>query len=441
MQNNMKKIIDAFPIIKNMQKEQPVLWCNEAVNEKDMFPFSMRDVSEAKARFERFAPYFKVAFPEMLKMGGKIQSPLNEIPHMQARLGTYFNEEIRGNLLLKCDDMLPIAGSVKARGGIHEILKHAEQLAWQHGLLTIEDDYSKLYSEQMRQFFSQYKIAVGSTGNLGLSIGLMSAKLGFHVTVHMSHDAKEWKKDMLRQVGATVVEYEADYSEAVKKGRQLAEGDHMCHFVDDENSLDLFTGYAVAAEELAEQLKEKNIAVDATHPLFVYIPCGVGGAPGGISYGLKQRFGEHIHIFFAEPVASPCMLLGMMTGLQDAIDVGDIGLSNKTVADGLAVGRASKFVGSHMRTIVSGCFTVEDSFLYNSLVMMLENEARFLEPSAHAGFYGMKMLLTEGNEYLQKHCLEGHMNNASHVVWSTGGRLVPEAWREQYVRRAREERI
>ena len=45
---------------------------------------------------------------------------------------------------------------------------------------------------------------MGSTGNLGLAVGIMGKALGMRVTVHVSDACKTWKKDILSQTGAEV---------------------------------------------------------------------------------------------------------------------------------------------------------------------------------------------------------------------------------------------
>lgn len=142
-------------------------------------------------------------------------------------------------------------------------------------------------------------IHVSSTGNLGLSIGIISRTLGFNVVVHMSSDAKQWKKDLLRDKGAKVIEYDGDFSSSVIQGRAMASKSPNSIFVDDENSKNLFLGYSVAALRLVTQLEEQGIQVTKKSPLFVYIPCGVGGSPGGISFGIKKIFGDSAHIFLS----------------------------------------------------------------------------------------------------------------------------------------------
>ena len=434
---NIYKLVKNFPLLGDVRKGEPVLWINpnkqnQLLNNGE-FTFDM--VEDAATRLQRFSSYIKVAFPQTSQQEGIIESPIKEIVSMQKQIEAKYEIELPGKLLLKCDHSLPISGSIKARGGIYEVLKYAENLAIQHGYLSIHDDYAKLQDPFFKEFFSQFKIAVGSTGNLGLSIGIMGAKLGFQVIVHMSHDAKTWKKQMLRSKGVHVIEYESDYSLAVEEGRKQAELDPTCHFIDDENSVDLFSGYAVSALRLQQQLQEVNIQVDEKHPLFVYLPCGVGGGPGGVAYGLKAIYGEHVHIFFGEPLQSPCMLIGMMTGLHDQIAVSDIGLTNVTEADGLAVGRASKFVGKMMDPIISGCYTVDDDFLFDSLIGMYEQENIFMEPSAHAGVFGPIQLVKEGKDYLEANNLVEKITQSTHIIWSTGGDMVPTDQRQEYLQK------
>ena len=432
----------SHPLIRDLVALQETTWFNpgvapvaEAISDVGL---TAADVADASARLARFAAYLSRAFPETQASGGIIESDVVPVPHLQQALSERYGLALAGALWLKRDSHLPISGSIKARGGIYEVLKHAEDLALAGNLLTLDDDYAVLDSEKARAFFGQYKIAVGSTGNLGMSIGIMGAALGFQVTVHMSADARQWKKDKLRSHGVTVVEYASDYSVAVAQGRQQAESDPACHFVDDENSVNLFLGYSVAAERLKRQLAQANITVDAQHPLFVYLPCGVGGAPGGVAFGLKLAFGDAVHCIFAEPTHSPCMLLGVYTGLHDEVSVQDFGIDNVTAADGLAVGRASGFVGKAMQRLLDGFYTVSDEEMYSLLALLERSEGVRLEPSALAGVPGIARVHADRQGYLARAGLDEQvMVQATHLVWATGGNMVPGDEMDAYLAKGR----
>lgn len=281
----------------------------------------------------------------------------------------------------------------------------------------------------MQAFLSNYEISVGSTGNLGLSIGIMGRALGFRVTVHMSADARQWKKDMLRSIGARVIEYKSDYEEAVRCGREEAERSAHTHFVDDENSEDLFLGYAVAGMRLKEQLLAENLTVDASHPLFVYLPCGVGGGPGGVAYGIQNAMGPLAHCLFVEPVQAPCMLLSILTQTHGKRSVKDIGLHGKTEADGLAVGRASTLVSQKMTPRLDALFTTDDASLYTHLRLLYETEGLFIEPSAASTFAGPSLVQTWGQYPAES------LHGANHILWATGGGMVPEKEQRDFLAR------
>ena len=160
-----------------IQKNHPDMPCIETIQEADL-------------RLKRFAPVFMHLFPETVENKGLIESDLKRIEAYQKGIITFVGGRILGDWFVKLDSHLDIAGSIKARGGVYEVIQFAEALAIKEGLFSPTDDYIKLVSEELRALFSKHTIAVGSTGNLGLSIGIMGKALGFNVEVHMSKDAK-----------------------------------------------------------------------------------------------------------------------------------------------------------------------------------------------------------------------------------------------------------
>ncbi|MCF7791317.1 MAG: D-serine ammonia-lyase [Victivallales bacterium] len=436
----IKELADSCPLIKNLIEFKETFWFNPNITTfEEGLPYvglTADDVKNAAERLKRFAPYIAKVFPETSKYNGIIESGIENIEKIKTELAALGYKNIKGDLLLKKDSHLPVSGSIKARGGIYEVLKYAEDLAVEANLLSYSDNYEKLCSKEFTDFFSRYSIAVGSTGNLGLSIGIISAALGFNVFVHMSADASQWKKDRLRFLGVNVIEYNSDYSIAVEKARKGAENNPLCFFVDDENSRNLFLGYSVAGERVRKQLEDMNITVDVKNPLFVYLPCGVGGGPGGVAFGLKLAFGDNVHCIFAEPTHSPCMFLGVYTGMHDKISVRDIGIDNITAADGLAVGRASGFVGRAMKRLIDGYYTVEDRNLYCLLALLNKTEKIKLEPSALAGMLG-PVHTSRSTDYLKFLNIDTEtMKNAKHLVWATGGGMVPDKEFNEYIKKA-----
>lgn len=399
-----------------------------------MLELKLADIEDANARLRRFAPALAKLFPDTRARGGIIESELYSIQGMRPLIESHYGAEPRGTLLLKADNALPVSGSVKARGGIYEVLCLAESLALEHGILKIDESYTALLSVKARDLFGRYTVSVGSTGNLGLSIGTAAAALGFRAAVHMSAEARPWKRELLQSRGVRVIMHEGDYSSAVSAGREEARGDPYAYFVDDENSRLLFLGYSVAALRTREQLAEMKVAVDESHPLIAYLPCGVGGAPGGISFGLKTVFKDAVHCFLVEPVEAPCVFLGMLAGFDKNLSIYDIGLTLRTQADGLAVSKPSPLAGKMIKNLVSGCITAQDDDLFRFVHLLHRGTGLRIEPSAAAGFMGMVMLYSspEGESYRKERGLDERGDDARQLIWTTGGSLVPPSEWEGY---------
>ena len=400
---------DIMTRIKNREK---VFYENPRVEKNtteflESLKFGIGEIEEARDRMERFAPLVDILFPET--MGGIIESPF--IPAENLKRELY--PQMTGSLWMKLDSHLEVAGSIKARGGIHEVMKVAEDILLAHGVLSKDDNYSSILDPIRRNVLARHTISVASTGNLGLSIGIMGASLGFRAKVHMSRDAKEWKKKRLRNKGVEVVEHKGDFTYAVTMGRKEAEQDDSVHFVDDERSMNLFMGYAVSAMRMAGDFERYSIKPTKENPVRLFLPCGVGGAPGGIAFGFKHLYKDAVECYFAEPVSSPSMLLGVLTEEYGRTNVNDYGLDNMTELDGLAVASPSDFVAPLAEKLCNGFYTVEDEEMFRYLYLLRKTEGISIEPSAAAGIPGPR----ETNNLSR---------NGTNIIWTTGGLFVPD---------------
>ena len=77
-------------------------------------------------------------------------------------------------------------------------------------------------------------------------------------------------------------------------------------------------------------------------------------------------------------------------------------------------------------------FTVSDGRLLPLLRLLNGSEGIFVEPSAaiSAAAY-MGMMGESCTDYLKKHGLDEKMSRAAHILWATGGGLVPETERNE----------
>lgn len=416
-------------LIEKLRAGKPAVWINPRRQGGNRFDAdtAAEQIRGAEDLWQRFAPAIACLF-DMPGGSGRIHSPLLECPITLVHGSPVY---------VKADHALPVTACVKARGGIYALLRVLEDIAGRSGLLEGIESYETLAREPARKVFAEHTVVIASTGNLGFSVGVVATAFGLRAEVHMSDCAKAWKKNRLRTLGATVVEHASDYTATVGAARASAASRRNTHFIDDENSWDLFLGYAGAGCELAAQLESAGVEVSIERPLVAYLPCGVGGAPGGITYGLKTVFGDAAICVFAEPTDAACMLLALAAGEGSAPSVYDAGLGNRTAADGLAVSRASLLVLDKIRNEIDAAVAVPDGDMLAWVHRAWREMSVKLELSAAAGFAAVEPFLEFLSGLPDGHRSDTQFANvasAVHIVWTTGGNLMPDQVFERQLR-------
>ena len=89
--------------------------------------------------------------------------------------------------------------------------------------------------------------------------------------------------------------------------------------------------------------------------------------------------------------------------------------------------------------LIDGNYTVSDEELYRLLALLERNEGLQLEPSALAGVPGMARVLTEQQGYrIRTGLTASRLAKATHLVWGTGGSMVPEQEMARYLAKGKQ---
>ena len=90
-----------------------------------------------------------------------------------------------------------------------------------------------------------------------------------------------------------------------------------------------------------------------------------------------------------------------------------------------------------MERLLDGFYTLSDQTMYDMLGWLAQEEGIRLEPSALAGMAGPQRVCASVS-YQQMHGFSAEqLRNATHLVWATGGGMVPEEEMEQYLAKGR----
>lgn len=199
----------------------------------------------------------------------------------------------RADVWLKLE-IVQTTGSFKIRGAANALALQSER---HHGLTDI---------------------VTASAGNHGLAVAWAARELGLSVRAYVPATAPSVKRDVMRSLGATVIET-ADYDHAEAEAHEDVARTGAC-YVSPYNDLDVIAGAGTVALEMIADCPKLDTIV---------MPLGGGGLLAGTAVVARSRM-RSAWVIGAEAEASPVFTTSLAAGRIVTVNV------KPTLADGLA---------------------------------------------------------------------------------------------------------
>ena len=251
---------------------------------------------------------------------------------------TEINENAGVELYFKCEN-LQRSGSFKIRGAVNAVFCLSDNEA-NNGVVTV------------------------SSGNHGTALSLAAKIRGINATVVLPKNALSFKRNLIENLGAKIVECEAQVESREKTllEVQKATGATVIHPYNDYR---IISGQGTVALELLEQVPDLDM---------VLVPIGGGGLISGIAVAVSE-ISSKINVVGAEPALADDARQSLKKKILIPSNYPD------TVADGLRTSLGIKTYPIILK-YVNDIITAPEHKILPIMNMMTENLKDNIEPSS-----------------------------------------------------------
>lgn len=268
------------------------------------------------------------------------------------------SQQLDNQILLKREDLQPVF-SFKLRGAYNKIA-------------------------QLSETEKAAGVIAASAGNHAQGVAYSARQLGLKALIVMPATTPLIKVDAVRTLGAEVILYGDNYSEAAERCQQLMADTGMTYIHPFDDEL-VIAGQGTVADELLRQSAGK---LDV-----VFVPVGGGGLIAGIATYLKALSPE-VKIIGVEPYDSDAMYRSLEAGKRITLD--SVGI----FADGVAVRKIGKQTFDLCRQHVDEIVRVSTDELCGAIKSIYQATRSIVEPAGALAMAGLK-------QYVKQHNLSG----------------------------------
>jgi threonine dehydratase len=281
----------------------------------------------------------------------------NVVNYTPLQYSTRLSEKFDAHIYLKREDLQPVR-SYKLRGAYHKI--------------------KTLFSEGR----TSEGIVCASAGNHAQGVAFSCKQLQIKGTIFMPVTTPKQKLEQVEMFGGHFVDIKlfGDTFDASKKAALDFAETSDAAFIHPFDDVQIIEGQATVALEILEQKKE---ATD-----FVFIPIGGGGLASGISTVFKELSAE-TQLIGVEPKGAPSMKVSIENKINTELTEID------SFVDGAAVKKVGDLTFEICRNTLSGCISVDEGKICETILQLYNKEAIVLEPAGALSISALEQYKTQ----------------------------------------------